>query len=54
MVEVIHPEIAKYAEMHINSRIKKIPWEEIYNIIQNKEMIDVHKQVQNVIVKFNE
>jgi hypothetical protein len=53
IIQVIHPEIAKYAEMHISPKIKQIPWEEIYTIIQNKE-IDLYKQVQAAIWKFNE
>ena len=55
-VEVIHPEIAKYAEMHISSRISvnQIPWGEIYNIIQNKASDDdLYKKVQNAIVRSN-
>ena len=61
VVEVIHPEMAKYAEMHITSRItnkqqcKQIPWEEIYNIVKNKKTTDSrYKQVQKAIWKFNE
>jgi hypothetical protein len=54
-VEVIHPEIAKYAEMHITPRIPQIPWEEIYYLIQNNENPDLlYKQVQKAIWKFNE
>lgn len=55
MVEVIHPEIARYAEMHITSRIKEIPWEEIYNLIKhNKNPDSLYKQVQDAIWKCNE
>ena len=55
IVEVIHPEIARYAEMHMNSKIKQIPWEEIYKIIKNNETSDdLYKIIQTKIVEFNE
>lgn len=56
MVHVLHPEIARYAEMHITPpRINQIPWEEIYNIVKNNESSDtLYKQVQNAIWNFNE
>ena len=54
LVDVIHPEMARYAEMHKSSRIKQIPWEDIYKLIQNKETTDeLYKKVQNTIVQFN-
>lgn len=52
MVEVIHPEMARYAEMHAN---KQIPWEEIYNIIKNKDNKDSeYKKVQEAIWECNQ
>ena len=58
-VEVIHPEIARYAEMHMNSRINTrcvtIPWEEIYTLVLDKTIAqsELFDQVRNAIVNSN-
>ena len=52
LVQDLHPEVFKYAEMHLSSKIKEIPWEEIYKLVlENKDTL--YKQVQDAICKFN-
>ena len=54
MVEVLDPEIAKYAEMHLSSRIPKIPWEAIYRIIKkDKNRESKYNSVKKAIWEFN-